>query len=90
MNTDQHPQIISGFTVEEFDNEILLYNKGNTKAVYLNDAAYAVWLLCQESMSIRQIIACLQERYPEQGDTISEDVFSALNMLQDSGVISLA
>ncbi len=73
--------------MEEFDGEILLYDKRSTRAVYLNDSAYAVWLLCKEKMSVNQIITCLTERYPEQRETIPEDVFSALDMLQESGAI---
>ena len=81
------PIVNSVYTVEEFDGEILLYTEAGTQAVYLNDAAYAVWLLCKENMTIGQIIEYLEEVYPDQKEQIREDVVTALNTLLSNSVI---
>ncbi len=81
------PMVNSVYTVEEFDGEILLYTEAGTQAVYLNDAAYAVWLLCKENMTVGQIIEYLEEVYPDQKEQIREDVVTALNTLLSNSVI---
>ena len=81
------PIVNSVYTVEEFDGEILLYTEAGTQAVYLNDAAYAVWLLCKENMTVGQIIEYLEEVYPDQKEQIREDVVTALNTLLSNSVI---
>ena len=87
MNKEQKPTINPGYTVEKFDDEILLYSEAGTQAVYLNDAAYAVYLLCKEDMSIGQMVKYLEEVYSDQKDQIRKDVLSALETLQSNGVI---
>lgn len=89
MNDEQKPVVNSAYTAESFDDEILLYSKEGTQAVYLNDAAHAVWLLCKEDMNVGQMIAYLQEVYPDQKEQIRGDVLSALTMLQENNVIEL-
>lgn len=89
MNDKVRPLVNSAYTAESFDDEILLYSKAGTQAVYLNDAAHAVWLLCQEDMNIGQMITYLQEVYPDQKKQIRGDVSSALRMLQEYNVIEL-
>ena len=90
MNDEQKPAINSGYTVEKFDDEILLYTEAGTQAVYLNDAAYAVWLLCKEDMSVKQMINYLEEVYPDVKEQIRGDVMSTLEILQSNGVIEFA
>ena len=87
MNDEQKPLINPDYTVEKFDDEILLYSKEGTQAVYLNDAAHAVWQLCKEDMTIGQMVAYLEEVYPEQKEQIRGDVTTALEMLHANGVI---
>jgi hypothetical protein len=87
MNDEQKPAINSGYTVEKFDDEILLYSEAGTQAVYLNDAAYAVWMLCKEEMSVGQMIQYLEEVYTDQKEQIRKDVLVALDTLLSNGVI---
>lgn len=89
MNINQKPILNSAYTVEKFDDEILLYTKEGTKAVYLNETAYAVWLLCKEEMKVEQIIAYLSEAFPDQSEQIKTDVIAALSALQSNNVIKL-
>lgn len=90
MNDKQKPKINPQFTVEKFDDEILLYTDAGAQAVYLNDAAYSVWLLCNEDMSVGQMIQSLEETYPDMKEQIRCDVLSALETLQSNGVIEFA
>ncbi len=87
MQDTDKPKLVEGFTLEKFDNEILLYSEEGTQAVYLNDSAYAVWLLCKEDMTIAEMVDYLEKNYPEQQKQIRGDVFAALNILQENGVI---
>lgn len=89
MKDTQHPRVNDNFTLEKFDNEILLYNETTTQAVYLNDAAHAVYLLCTENMNIGQIIEYLEQTYPEQKEQIREDVVTALETLQVHGIVTI-
>lgn len=90
VQNEQKPVINSSYTVEKFDDEILLYTEAGTQAVYLNDAAYAVWLLCKEDMSVGQMILYLEQVYPEQKEQIRKDVLTTVETLQSNGVIELA
>ena len=89
MNENSIPIVKEEFSEETFDDEVLLYSKTNTQAVYLNDTAHAVWLLCKEQMTVGQIIQDLQGVYPEQKDQIRGDVISALKTLHTNRVITL-
>lgn len=70
--------------------ETILYTEVETQAVYLNDAAYAVWQLCKEDLTVGQIIEYLEEAYPQQKDHIRDDVMTALNTLESNNVIELS
>lgn len=72
------------FTLEDFDNEILLYSVASTKAVYLNKTALLVYHLCAEGLNVGEIVAQLEGAYPEQRGSIRDDVISALSQLVDS------
>jgi len=89
MHDALKPIINVEYTMEKFDDEILLYSSTGTHAVYLNDAAYAVWLLCREGMSIGEIIQYLEEVYPDSRENIRADVLTALDTLCSHGVVEL-
>ena len=89
MNRKLKPIVNPAYSVEKFNDEILLYTKAGTKAVYLNDTAYGVWLLCKEDLTVGQIIDCLEQVYPEHVDQIREDVIAALETLVSNNVIEL-
>ncbi len=89
MDDNRKPEVNPEYTVEKFDDEILLYTEAGTQAVYLNDTAYAVWQLCKEDMTVGQIIEYLEEAYPDQKEQIRDDVMTALNTLESKNVIEL-
>lgn len=90
MDDNDRPVVNPAYTVETFDNEILLYSKAGTQAVYFNDAAHAVWKLCSEDLTVGQVIEYLEQTYPEQRDKIRPDVIAALEMLIANNIISLS
>lgn len=89
MNDSTLPTVNAEYTVEKFDDEILLYSQTGTHAVYLNEQAHAVWLLCKEGLTVGQIIEYLEQTYPDQKDRIRPDVMSALETLAANNVIEL-
>ena len=89
MNDNQKAKVNSEYSVEKFDGEILMYSEAETQAVYLNDTAYGVWLLCKEDMTVGQIIDFLKQVYPEQKKQIRSDVTSTLETLESNNLIEL-
>ncbi len=87
MDDSQKFTLNSKFKVETFDNEILLYAVSNSKGIYLNETAYLVWEMCGKGHSVDEIITLLKEAYPEQRDTIREDVIAALESLVENGAL---
>jgi hypothetical protein len=89
MNDNDRPVANPAFTAEVFDDEILLYSAAGAQAVYLNNAAHAVWRLCQENLTVGQIINYLEQAFPEQKEQIRPDVMAALELLLANTVIEL-
>lgn len=75
------------FSLERFDNEILLYSPTDTRAIYLSETAFLVYGMCSSGKSVGDIIACLEEAYPDQKQTIREDVAAAIDQLLDNGAL---
>lgn len=88
MNTDAIPRANTEFSLEEIDDELLLYHPAKTKAVYLNETAALVWQLCNNERSVAEIVSLLEENYPES-DTIRADVEQTLQQLADNGAVEL-
>lgn len=81
------PELNDEFNLERFDNEILLYSVVDTRAVYLNETAFLVYGMCNSGKTVGEIIALLEEAYPDQKDTIREDVAAAINTLTENGAL---
>lgn len=79
-----HPNI--EFTLEEIDDELLLYHPAKTKAVYLNETAALVWQLCDSKRSVSEIVSLLEENYPES-EHIKTDVETTLSQLASNGAV---
>ncbi len=90
MDDNTKPGVNPEYTIEKFDDEILLYTATGTQAIYLNDTAHVVLLLCKEGLTIGQIVGYLEEQYSEQNTQIKDDVYSALNTLESHSIIELS
>lgn len=88
MNSDAIPSPNTEFSLEEIDDELLLYHPAKTKAVYLNETAALVWQLCDSERSVAEIVSLLEENYPES-DSIPSDVEQTLQQLADNGAVEL-
>ena len=75
------------FTTETFDNEILLYAVSSGKAVYLNKTAGLVLEMCGKEHSVEEIIALLEQAFPEQQNAIRPDVESSVQALLEHGAL---
>lgn len=88
MNSEAIPRANTDFSLEEIDDELLLYHPAKTRAVYLNETAALVWQLCDSKRSVAEIVSLLEENYPES-NTIRSDVEQTLQQLADNGAVEL-
>lgn len=66
------------FHMEILDGEAFLYHLSNTRILYCNKTAVLVWQLCNGMRSGKEIIAILQDIFPEASDRVKVDVEEAL------------
>lgn len=79
-----------GCQLEEFDDELVLYDMESTQAIYLNETAALVFRLCDGKRTAGEIMTLLKEAYPETADAIETDVPTVLDNLIDAGAIVLS
>ncbi len=77
------------FTLEELDNELLLYHPTKTTTVYMNETASIIWRLCDGKRNIAEITDLIRDSYPEAGDRAREEVEATLQTFSDHGAISI-
>jgi len=85
----QIPRQTSDFELQEFEDELLLYHPAKTATFYLNPQAALIWRMCDGSRSIADLIALLEEAYPDQQDRIRGDVFQTIRQFVRQGALSL-
>lgn len=81
------PHQVSGFMMEVFDDEVLIYHQVKTQAVYLNKTAALIWALCDGKNSIIEIEKLLISNYPEAEDSIPEHINLSLESLIEIGAM---
>ena len=79
----------SEFTLEQLDDELLLYHPTKTLTVYMNETASLVWQLCDGKRTVGEIVHQLQQAYPEAADSMQSDVEQALAAFSEHGAITL-
>jgi len=87
MNIDDHYQHVPDCLLEEMDGEALLFNPNTATTLHLNGPSRVVWELCNGENSLADIIAALQEAYPDQASQIEGDVMTVAKELKESDVI---
>jgi hypothetical protein len=90
LHDTQIPTLNEEFKIEQFDNEVLLYSVSKTQAVYLNQTALLVYGLCSSGSSIGEIIASLEDAYPDHKESIRIDVTASLQQLIELGALRLS
>jgi len=88
MNPEAIPSPNTEFSLEQIDDELLLYHPAKTKAVYLNETAALVWQLCDSNRSVADIVSLLEENYPDS-ESIRDDVEKTLQELSDTGAVQI-
>ncbi len=83
------PRHTKGYQLEDFGEEVVLYDFETTQAVYLNDTASLIWRLCDGKWNIADIITLLQETYPSMSDQIQDDLRSTLGQFINCRAIEL-
>jgi hypothetical protein len=83
------PKTIADFLLEEIDGEVLLYSPKATRSIYLNPSASLIWRLCTGEFSTQEIIDSLRDQFPEQADSIEDDVMTTLDLFIESQAIEL-
>jgi hypothetical protein len=84
---DRVPSHAADIVAEIVEGEVLIYHPQQTKALYLNPTAGAIWSLCDGRRSVRDIIMIVQENYPECAAILTDDVLTTLAELRGSGVL---
>lgn len=83
------PRTLDDFQLEEIDGEVLLYSPKATRSIYLNPSASLIWHLCTGDFSVQEIIESLQEQFPDDADSIADDVATTINKFLESEAIEL-
>ena len=77
----------AGFSLEELDGDLLLFNAADGRLLDLNSTAALVWQLCDGTRSMAAIIALLSDAYPDAAENINEDVPHILADLRRFGAL---
>ena len=77
---DARPVQEEGFEVEKIPCCWLVWKSGEERRLKLNDSSMLIWQLCTGEGSVGEIIAALEEEYPEAQE-MEKDVQRALDEL---------
>lgn len=75
------------FSLQEMDDEQLLYNPLLTKTIYMNSTATLIWKLCKEQLTVGEIIETLSDQFPESAEQIRVDVIHAIDELNKNQAV---
>lgn len=89
MRDSDRPRQRDGLLLQELDDEVLLYDPQQTRAVYMNATATLVWGLCDGTNSVAEIVRLLEESFPETAG-LAADVRNTLDRFAEHGAIDAA
>jgi hypothetical protein len=81
------PTRVADVATEIIDDEVLLYDPRQTRAVHLNATAALVWGLCDGLRSVDEITRLIEECYPDASAALRQEVQVALKELLENGVL---
>jgi hypothetical protein len=88
--TTDVPEQVPGYHAETIGEEMMLYSVEKTKAVYLNQAASIVWMLCDNKNTVGEIIETISAHFTEEpAAELGQEVSSALSDLLRKNVITV-
>lgn len=89
MDTSKRYQQAPDCLLEDMDGDLLLYNPTTATTLQLNGPSAIIWQLLNEQHSVAEIIAALQEAYPDQAAQIEGDVLQAVSEFVAQSVIEV-
>jgi len=89
MDDGSIPRPSPRFQLEDFGDEVVLYDFATTQMVYLNDTASLIWRLCDGQRNIADIKSLLQKAYPAASDQIEYDLRATLEQFVSYGAVEL-
>ena len=84
---DVRPFPVKGYSVEELDGELLLFNIRSDNILHTNQTGALVWKLCNGERTTASIVKLLQDAYPEAAVSIQADVPQILDAFAQAGAI---
>ena len=90
MNHARIPRAKPTLQLQEFDEELVLYDLEKMQVIYLSESATLIWQMCNGQRTIKQIIQLLQDAYPENARTIPADVESAMELFVQNRALEWA
>ena len=87
MNIDDNYRQVADCLLEEMGDDALLFNPNTSTTLHLNGPSRLVWGLCTGEHSMADIIAALQEAFPDQASQIPDDVIEVAKELKNNNVI---
>jgi len=84
------PRRKTGYRVEDFGDEIVLYDFSTTRVIYLNETASLIWRLCDGLRSFNEIRTVLQQAYPFMRDKIEVDFRTAMEQFIYCGAVEMS
>jgi hypothetical protein len=75
-----------GYLLERIADEVVVYHPTRTTSLYLNETAAVIWELCDGSRSTNDIIALLQDLYPDSGEGIAGQVEDMIRRLAEKSL----
>lgn len=90
LMNDRIPRRVEGFTLEQFDNEILLFNVAKDETLYLNPTAAMIWSLCDGEHTVSEILELIATGYPDSAANVEQDIYETLQSLSRHGAVSFS
>ena len=87
MQPSDKPLRVPDYRLEEVDGDAMLFHPARDEIHQLNSTAALIWQLCDGARTVSQLIALLQESYPEAAAQIPGDVEEALRDLEHIGCL---
>ena len=77
----------SQFSLQEMDDEQLLYNPLLAKTIYMNNTATLILKLCNGRLTVGEIIETLTQQFPQSAVQIRIDVINAIDELNKNQAV---
>ncbi|MCH2190533.1 MAG: PqqD family protein [Gammaproteobacteria bacterium] len=88
INLIDYYQQKENWLAEEMDGELLLFDTKNLKTVLLNSSSKIVWELLDTDLTVQEIVAKLEDDFPDHAHHIEHDVLNTISQLLDLELVT--